>query len=110
MEYCFAWDQNNRLVDTDRLVEEINAYKPEDMLGERASRDEIIGFGMAQSAIIHKVLSAPTVDAIPVEWFIRMNLSCGMQGEIGAVAALNWVLGQWKMTKGEWDNGLEAKK
>ncbi len=63
----------------------------------------------AAEAWNRRLNNVPAVDAIPVDWFIRMNFSCGMQGEIGAVAALNWVLDQWKMTKEEWDNGLEVK-
>ena len=43
-----------------------------------------------------------TVEAIPINWFYTMIHSCGMQGEIGAVQALRWVLGQWKYNKEEY--------
>lgn len=44
------------------------------------------------------------VEAVPVAWFNKMIHSCGMQGEIGAVKALRWVLGAWKMTKDIWED------
>lgn len=55
------------------------------------------------------IMTAPTIDAIPVEWFTEMIKACGMQGQISAVAAMNWVLDEWKATKDEWQKGQEER-
>jgi len=97
----------SRLVDADALRDRIEDHVT--TVSACCTSQEAYGRTRMKMLALRDVDEAPTVDAIPVEWFIRMNLSCGMQGEIGAVAALNWVLEQWKMTKEEWDNGLEVK-
>ena len=53
---------------------------------------------------MHVVLRLPAVEAVPVEWFNKMIHACGAQGEIGAVKALRWVLGAWKITKDLWED------
>lgn len=53
---------------------------------------------------MHVVLRLPAVEAVPIEWFNKMIHSCGAHGEIGAVKALRWVLGAWKMTKDIWED------
>ena len=57
------------------------------------------------SGMIERIVrDIPEVDAVPVEWFNKMIRVCGMQGEIGAVRALRWVLGAWKMTEDIWED------
>ena len=48
------------------------------------------------------IAQLPAADAIPVEWFTVMHLALGKYGDIGSELALDWVLMQWKATKGYW--------
>jgi hypothetical protein len=48
------------------------------------------------------------VEAVPIAWFNKMIHVCGTQGEIGAVQALRWVMGAWKMTKLIWEDEKEV--
>lgn len=71
--------------------------------------DELVrerAYEESQGAVdaMHVVLRLPAVEAVPVEWFNKMIHACGMQGEIGAVKALRWVLGAWKMTENIWED------
>ena len=48
------------------------------------------------------------VEAVPMAWFNKMIHACGMHGNIDAVRALRWVMGEWKMTEEIWEDEKEG--
>lgn len=86
-----------------RLIDANNVISVCEILSEKGSDPHY------WNQLISIIEDMPTIDAIPVEWFTEMIKACGMQGQIGAVAAMNWVLDEWKATKDEWQKKQEAK-
>ena len=88
-----------RLVDADALYN--GAMKQEYF--DFVNHDDHGRESFAYSCAMQRLAEAPTIDAIPMEWFTKMIYSCGVQGYIDAVRALRWVIGTWKMTKEQWE-------